>query len=177
LQKRDSILALYDDDAVEKVFATHKDPTTKTLKPEKLPDALKDLCVTGQDLSSKEPFTLDDFKRIARQPNEAEQWFQMIPFASLLSSTVGKTTLDEIEKLGTGEVDLGLQAFLRRLQVMVKERLEKLKDQLAKLGKVEVSDGGSKFGGVLEGGKVDDFHHGLSNRLGKYLNFSVFWRS
>ena len=26
----------------------------------------------------------------------------------------------------------------------------------------------TKFGGVLEGGSVDDFHHGLSDRLGEY---------
>jgi len=165
LKKRDRILALYDDDEVAKVFDAHKDAEAGTLKPEHLPAALKELQVTCQDL--KEPLTLDDFKRIARQPNEAEQWFQMIPFSGLLSRSVGKTTLDQIEKLETHEMDRGLQAFFERLQAIVKQRMVKLKSHREKLDKVP--DGESKFGGLLEGGDVDDFHRGLADRLGKNI--------
>ena len=49
----------------------------------------------------------------------------------------------------------------------MERRLVKLKDQKAKLDDLKVTDGGSKFCGVLEGGNVDDFHSGLSDRLGK----------
>jgi len=109
---------------------------------------------------------LDEFKRVARQPSEAEQWLQMIPFASLLSRCLGTTALDELENFQEGQWIPGLRVFFQGVQALLQQRLRKLKDQNKKLRLVQ-GDDETKFGGVLEGGSVDDFHHGLSDRLGK----------
>jgi len=161
------MLALYDDEEVAKVFDAHKDAEAGTLKPEHLPAALKELQVTCQDPSSTDPLTLDDFKRIARQPNEAEQWFQMVPLAGMMARAFGKKDLNGLEELSRDQMTSGLQVFYRGVEATMERRLVKLKDQKAKLDDLKVTDGGSKFGGVLEGGNVDDFHSGLSDRLGK----------
>ena len=157
------MLALYDDEEVAKVFDAHKDAEAGTLKPEHLPAALKELQVTCQDPSSTDPLTLDDFKRIARQPNEAEQWFQMVPLAGMMARAFGKKELSGLEELSKDQMTSGLQVFYQGIKAIMERRLVKLKGQKAKLA----TDGGSKFGGVLEGGNVDDFHSGLSDQLGK----------
>jgi len=125
------MLALYDDDEVAKVFDAHKDPTTKTFKPEHLPTALKELQVTCQDLSSNDPLTLDDFKRIARQPNEAEQWFQMVPLAGMMARAFGKKDLNGLKQLPKDQMTSGLQVFYRGVEAIMDRRLAGLKDQTA----------------------------------------------
>jgi len=172
LNKLTTFLKVWDDVEIEKIFdkykdATDSDPKSASLSAEKLQAALQELCIQGSPAGSTEWVDLDEFKRIARQPNEAEQWFQMIPFASLLSRSLGKATLEGLENLQQDQLILGLQVFSRGVQVLLEQRLEKLKDQKKKLQFVQ-GDHETKFGGVLEGGSVDDFHHGLSDRLGAY---------
>ena len=171
LNKLTTFLKVWDDVEIEKIFDKYKEPTdsdpkSASLSAEKLQAALQELCIQGSPAGSTEWVDLDEFKRIARQPNEAEQWFQMIPFASLLAFSLSIKTLDKLEGLQQGYIILGLQAFSQGVQAVLERRLKKLKDQKAKLE--VVPDGESKFGGFLEGGNVDDFYHGLSDRLGKY---------
>jgi hypothetical protein len=112
---------------------------------------------------------LDEFKRIARQLNNAEQWLQMIPFASLLSRSLGKTTLEDLKNLQMGELAQGLKVFYEGVQVMLERRLENLKKLMNKEKELHNLHGNdqTKFCGVLEGGSVDNFHNGLSDRLGE----------
>jgi len=160
----DRILKLYDDDAVCEVFKKYKDSGKDTLNPENLPEALLDLDVAHHVPTTHDPLTLDDFKRIARQPSEAEQWIQMVPLAGLMARAFGKKDLDGLEALQPGDMSSGLLAFSEGVRKTIEGRLQKLKHQKAKLR--DLPSGESKFGGLLEGGSVDDFHHGLSDRLG-----------
>jgi len=174
-----AFLKVWDDVEIEKIFDKYKeqpgpDQKSASLPAGKLRAALGELGAP-QETPNSAPVDLDEFKRIARQPNEAEQWFQMIPFASLLSRSLGTTTLDGLKNLQMGELTLGLQVFYEGVQVMLERRLEKLKklmNQEKELHAVH-GDDQTKFGGVLGGGTVKDFHHGLSDRLGACLMLSM----
>jgi hypothetical protein len=181
-----AFLKVWDDVEIEKVFDKHKeqaglDQKSAFLSGAKLQAALQELGI--HPAGSTERVDPDEFKRMARQPNEAEQWFQMIPFASLLSRSLSKTTLGDLENLQTGEIALGLQVFSQGVQVILEQRLNKLKKLMNEEKKFQNlhGDNVSKFGGVLEGGSVEDFHHGLSDRLGNrgcsrwYLAVFLAW--
>ena len=148
------------------MFKKHKDAEKDAMHPKSLLKALLDLDVDHQGPCAQDQLTLDDFKRIARQPSEAEQWIQMVPLAGLMARALGKRDLDGLENLQPGEMSSGLLAFSEGVKTTIEERLQKLKDQRAKLR--DIPGGESKFGGLLEGGSVDDFHHGLSDRLGEF---------
>ena len=90
----------------------------------------------------------------------------MMPLAGLLARSLGETHLKGLGSLGEEHVSAGLQVFSQSVESMVRERLRRLKDQLAKLRAVS---GNSKFGGQLEGGSVDDFHRGIADRLGEHM--------
>ena len=165
-----AFLKVWDDEEIETVFRKYTEQAgSDLLSAEKLQAALLELDARPTPPASTESVELDEFKRIARQPNKAEQWFQMIPFASLLSRSLGTITLDDLKNLQAGELVLGLKLFYEGVQVMLQQRLEKLRklmDQEKELQNLHGNDQ-TKFGGVLEGGSVDDFHHGLSDRLGE----------
>jgi hypothetical protein len=165
---------VWDDAEIEKIFDKYKeqpgpDQKSALLPAGKLRAALEELGAP-QETPNSAPVDLDEFKRIARQPNEAEQWFQMIPFASLLSRSLGKATLDELENLQQGQMISRLQVFSQGVKAILEARLEKLKNQRRKFRVLPHGDG--KFGGQLDGGDVDDFHRGLSDRLGNYQTLS-----
>ena len=129
-----------------------------------LQSALRELGV--QDSPSTEPVDLDEFKRIARRPSDAEQWLQMMPLASLLARCLGRMDLDGLETLQPGELNIGIRVFSQGIKTMLESRLNTLKDQRAKFRCLPSDD--SKFGGKLEGGNVKDFHNGLADRLGEF---------
>ena len=144
------------------VFNRLKD-SSGLLPPARLPAALRELG-SHEDHPQGDPLTLDDFKRVARQPSEAEQWIQMIPLAALLARAFRKTDLDGLENLQPAEVTAGFEVFSHAVAGMVENRLRKLKDQKEKLRDLPSDD--TKFGGKLEGGDVEDFHRGIADRLG-----------
>lgn len=123
-------------------------------------------------------FDFDDFKLIARQPNEAEQWIQMIPLAGLLARCLRKEDMEGLEMLNDEEIDYGMGLFYRCATKLVKERLHLMKSVREKMTSLTTSN--SKFGTAgfkLQGGSVDDFHKGLAERMGVPLIFllSVLW--
>lgn len=156
-----SLLKAYDDEEVARAFDRCKE--AGVLVPAKLEEALRELGVSPVQ-HAEGVMTLDDFKRVARQPSEAEQWIQMIPLAGLLARAFRKRDLDGLENLQPDEVASGFEAFSSAATTMVETRLRKLKDQKQKLRDLPSDD--SKFGGQLEGGNVEDFHRGLADRLG-----------
>ena len=174
-----AFLKVWDDAELETMFRKYAGQTGSdpSLSAEKLQAALRELGVQ-ESPASAERVELDEFKRIARQPNSAEQWFKMIPFASLLSRSLGKTTLDDLKDLQWDELARGLKLFNEGVQVMLKQRLEKLRKLMNEETKFQNlrRDDQTKFGGVLEGGNVDDFHKGLSDRLGKEFLAWRVWR-
>jgi hypothetical protein len=117
-----------------------------------------------------ENHVVSDQNEKGTEANEAEQFFQMIPLAGLLARSLRKSDLAGLEGLTDEEVLTGLQAFNESVRRVVGERLRKLKGQLANLRAVDQASGNSKFGGQLEGGTVDDFHHGLADRLGEQVD-------
>jgi len=168
-----ALLKLWNDSEVEKVFQKHaeKGQTSASLPGHKLRDALRELGVAHGEQGGQPAeagYSLDDFKRIARQPSETELWMQMMPMASMLARSFRKMTLKELEAISKDEVSAGFQAFAACVKAMFEQRLEKLMNQTKKLQNLPSSnDNDSKFGGVLEGGDVGDFHRGLADRLGE----------
>ena len=160
-----TIMMLYDDEEVRNIFGRSAGPD-RLLSTENLEKALAGLGVSVESGAGGD-LDLEDFKRVARSPSEAEQFFQMIPLAGLLARSLRKSDLAGLEGLTDEEVLTGLQAFNESVRRVVGERLRKLKGQLANLRAVD--HGNSKFGGQLEGGTVDDFHHVLADRLGEFL--------
>ena len=150
------------------VFNRLKD-SSGLLPPASLPAALRELGSREDPQQPVDFMTLDDLKRVARQPSEAEQWIQMIPLAGLLARAFAKTDLDGLENLQPGEVTAGFEVFSHAVAGMVENRLLKLKDQKEKLRDLPSDE--TKFGGKLEGGDVEDFHRGIADRLGAPLLF------
>ena len=158
------VMMLYDDEEVSEIFGRSAGPDG-LISAENLKNALAGL---GVSVESGGDLGLEEFKRVARSPSEAEQFFQMMPLAGLLARSLRKSDLVGLEGLTDDEVRTGLQAFNESVRRVVGERLRKLKGQLANLRAVD--HGNSKFGGQLEGGTVDDFHHGIADRLGEFLD-------
>jgi len=161
-----SLLKAYDDEEVARAFDRCKE--AGVLVPAKLEEALRELGVSPVQ-HAEGVMTLDDFKRVARQPSEAEQWIQMIPLAGLLARAFRKRDLDGLENLQPDEVTAGFEVFTHAVAGMVENRLRKLKDQKEKLRDLPSDE--TKFGGKLEGGDVEDFHRGIADRLGAPLLF------
>jgi len=158
-----SFLRLCDDEEIQRVFDKYSGHGS--LSAQRLKAALEDLGASANMPLETLEVSLDDFKRIARQPSEAELWIQMmLPMAGLLAHCLGQRDLDGLQHLGKGEIQAGLQLFYQGVEAMAGKGLGKLKEQKEKLQAV---NGNSKFGDVLEGGTVEDFHRGLADRLGK----------
>jgi len=91
----------------------------------------------------------------------------MMPFANLFARSFGEKNLEELKNISKDEVSAGCQLFLNCVKAMFEQRRGKLRNQTSKLQ--ALPEGDSKFGGVLEGGNVDDFHRGIAERLGESL--------
>jgi len=169
-----ALLKLWDDSEVEMVFEKHaeKGQTSALLAGHKLRDALRELGVVRGAQGGQRWYSLDDFKQIARQPSETELWMQMIPMASLLACSFGKMTLEELKDISKDGVSAGFLAFSECVKAMFEQRLMKLKN----LKEKALPSDDSKFGGVLAGGTVDDFHSGLADRLGGLYKHILSYR-
>ena len=141
------------------------------MNPERLKAALLDLDVPCQEPSLKNLLTLDDFKRIARQPSEAEQWIQMVPLAGLMARCFGAQDIDDVVVLS--ELSKGLDLFRVLVETMINDKLTKLREQYQKMKGMSDDPGNLKFGTgrhKIKGGHADHVYGGLQDRVGKCVS-------
>ena len=133
LNKLTTFLKVWDDVEIEKVFDKYKEPTDsdpKSLSPEKLQAALQELGI--HPAGSTERADLDEFKRMARSPSEAEQWAQNMPLAGLLahslSGRANSAGLKDLALLTEEEIESRVGVFRDCLVRLVKDKIQLLKE-------------------------------------------------
>jgi len=117
------VLRLYEDDELCKVFdesAGH----SGTLPAKHLKKALNDLDVSPE--IDAHPMNLDDFKRLARQPSEAETWIHSMPLAGVLARSFDYPR--EWAKFSEEEVSRRLQVFNLCVGKLVREKIKRWKE-------------------------------------------------
>ena len=129
LHKLTTFLKVWDDVEIEKIFDKYKEPTDsnpKSLSAEKLQAALQELGIrpTGSATSGVD---LDEFKRVARSPSEAEQWAQNMPLAGLLAHSLKSVGLKDLAELTEEQIDCRVGIFHECLVRLVKDKIRLLK--------------------------------------------------
>ena len=193
-----AILGRKDDAFVTRVFNMFKEPGSDGLLiRSKLLAAFRELGVFLQEKELDEIFVffdvdknggldLDEFKNAVRHPSDTEQWTDRLPLSSLLAQAMmtsrnGLDSLQNVSSLTGDELDEILVKFCEECRKLVFDAVCELKTSCEVMEKLESSRslGNCKFGtggaeATLKGGRVDDFHEGLSKRIGEsWINAPV----
>jgi hypothetical protein len=154
-------LSCHDDDKIREVFDRYKTGNLDTLPIARLGNAFQDL----ESQFATQGLNIDEFTRLARLPSESEHWIRLLPLESLLSRCLDKFFLRDLEHLSDDDIQTALHLFQDGVEILLKKNIETLratKDE-------EFLVASKKFGGEMAGGTIQNFHDGLSNRVGTLL--------
>ena len=187
---------LFDRQHVHSTFVKFADKATGRVCLTEFRHALQDLEIQTQAESDEQLFRdadiiqdggldLDAFERVISRPSELEQWCSTLPLAKLLGFCL-EAPLAYAQGSGAAEPsaplrrlcnlsgpDIGRVAdeFHKGLRRLLVEQTTKLKECFTELDRKaeEGSDGaGAKFQTIsMSAGRVDDFHKGLTDRVGE----------
>ena len=166
---------------VEKVFNCRMDPLTFLLRKEDLKPALEDLGIYMNDHISEELFycmdmnndgSLDfpEFSFAVARTSLLEQWVASLPLAQLLADALPvdkeKDLLNSLGEIGPLEIETACQGFCEGLKLLISEHVSNLQKALRAM---EHRNASNVFQIVkMNGGNIDDFHQGLSGRIGRF---------
>ena len=185
-----------EDSLYRNVFDRFKEMPSGTMKTDGLHQALhllgvpvvrkraEDLLV-AMDLDENGVLDYEEFKRAVAQPlTQLEQWASMLPLAGLLASSLpissgqGDQPLRDLSRLSEDQIGAAVEAFrggLTRLLLDAKTKLRQMFEVADKKAFDAAQDLASGVSAVskfktfkMSTGKVADFHHGLSSRVGKF---------
>ena len=175
---------------VQSVFERHADTASGKVSAANFAVALQDISqeYKGGDISKlfeeadidlDGSVDLEEFSRIIVKPTELEKWSKNLPLAKLLAyclESVDAThpsmdPLRIVSSIGPEALETIANGFSDGLKKLLSEEIKQLKDCFVALERkaVEDSDGSSeKFVTFsMSAGKVEDFHKGLTNRVGE----------
>ena len=142
----------------------------------------------SESQSNDSTIGLEEFVTAVQAPRPMEQWTRSLPLAELLADCLPRCDkgdlLEEVSKLSTEELLVAAEAFKEELIEILMRETKRLKD----LHTIDVnaraqescltSEKADKF--VVESvselrwGTIDDFHKGLSSRIGIYRAYNRF---
>jgi hypothetical protein len=182
---------------LREIFDSYKDPKTKMLHSARLHGALLATRISESDdleydaTLVQEQIDFEEFRRILQSRSVLDQWAKSVPLWQLLSDSIPRKTrtfdflrsskpdrLKMISNLAAEDIEEISEAFLVGFKVLVTQHCRTLQESLrsmkAKSSKVSASKKPSeKFGFVMECGSIQDFHNGLSARLGTFFSPTV----
>ena len=184
----------WEDKHIQSVFKQHVDGVKGLLQLAGLQGALAALGVHLQaeeaealmvqmDIVGRGGLDVEGFERAARSPSKAEQWAGTLPLAGLLASALcfageseGGDPLRQASRFSAARITAATRAFgvgvgrtLGECQVQLRRSFEEM-DRRAKEGS---SGASSKFAtSKMSCGLVDDFHSGLTGRIGEVAHWS-----
>jgi hypothetical protein len=184
------------DSLFKEVFERFKEESSGTIRTDVLQQALFEFGVPvpkktaeelmlAMDLDENGGLDYEEFKRAVAQPlTQLEQWASMLPLAGLLASSLpissgqGDQPLRDLSRLSEDQIGAAVEAFrggLTRLLLDAKTKLRQMFEVADKKAFDAAQDLASGVSAVskfktfkMSTGKVADFHHGLSSRVGKF---------
>ena len=175
---------------VEKIFLQFANKDTQRVMEDSYIPALQALGINyGKeqlfaevDLDNDVGLELDEFNRVIRQPSVLESWCSTLPLAKLLASCImsvrssnaesSDPVRDQVSTLSSEVLHNVADEFRRGIGRFLKEKVIELQRCYEELDKkaAESSDGSnSKFTFDFSAGSADDFHAGLTDRVGDLL--------
>jgi hypothetical protein len=122
---------------------------------------------------------LSEFKQAVKTPSALEEWAQSLPLAQLLVDAipkkVGRDHLRVTSGLTTEDVDEVCDGFSAGLRRILNESVGQLKAAFESMDRARENPAGGKFRvdlppNKLRCGSIEDFHKGLSSRIGDMHN-------
>jgi hypothetical protein len=126
----------------------------------------------SMDINDDGVIDLDEFKRALRIPTQIEQLFSTLPFHRLFANAVPKTSgkdpLRSFAQLKVAQVKELVHAVMPYLEKAIFDEVTKLRECFDAMDKSEANLKASKFEVPIEmsTGRIEDFHCGLSKRIG-----------
>jgi hypothetical protein len=180
---------------LEEIFKKHKDPSTNTIRREQFDLILESLGVVpenehvpgdGGNYGAMDYGAIDfqEFKRAASVSSELEQLIRTLPLAEIVADALpkekGRDPVRSFSEITSGQIHDICKASLPHLEKLLIDCARKLKASFDRMDEItaEAPMGLNKFELVpMSVGKIDDFHKGLSSRVGMYLYTWILLRS
>lgn len=188
-----------DDQWIEKIFnqySTMTSPTTseKLIPKESLACALNELSIFMDDSNASHLFTemdvnndgglsSDEFKRTVHVAYERvlgpyELWARSLPLAQILADALPSPTgvlhkdrhLRFVSNFQGSEIEEVVRAFATGLKRMLQESCSVLKQAYEEMDRNKGAGAGDKFEVFTAScGRIQDFHKGMTQRVGKFI--------
>ncbi len=143
------------------------------------------------DINEDESIDFEEFKQVLQTPSQVEEWTKSLPLHHMLADALPRSdkktqesNIDDLKELTSLQLpDLSdvITAFSEGLRVLLEKGLQDLKhgieaalDSTKKDTKKERSTIGKFSVFTMNAGLIDDFHAGLSGRIGVQAHYFVF---
>lgn len=187
LEKVDAGFRKRNDEELNKVFQRYWEDEAPVISKAKLKDALEELDIflreedvdeylETMDTSGDGVLDFEEFKRAVHYPGPIEQWAKTMSLAQLLTDSIpveeGIDALRAVSQMSITDIDRICAVFVYGLKRMIKEHIQNLKEsfETRDARDAQADQQASKFEIFsLSCGKIDDFHKGISGRIGEFL--------
>ena len=176
-----------DDSELKEIFKKHKDPSTNTVRKEQFDFILESLGVVLENelapvdesnygATDHGAIDFQEFKRAASVSSELERLIRTLPLAEMVADALPKEKERDPNRLFSEITSKQIQdictALLPHLTKLLIDCATKLKASFDRMDEVQAEAPMvlNKFELIpMSVGKIDDFHEGLSSRVGTYL--------
>jgi hypothetical protein len=191
-EKVDAGFRKRNDGYLRKVFERHWEDEAAVISRGKLKNALEevdiffakeeevDTFLETMDISGDGVLDFEEFKRAVRFPGPIEQWAKTMDLAQLLTDSIpvkeGIDALRALSQMSNTDIDDTCAAFIRGLKRMLAENVLNLRNsfETQDTRDAQADQHASKFEIFsLSCGRINDFHKGISGRIGEDLKCDV----
>ena len=141
----------------------------------------RELLFNEADLDEDGGLDLKEFTRVVNEPSNLEQWTKTLPLAKLLAYCLpfeiravnsAADSLRVVSRLRKVDINKAAQLFGEGVARILEDRVKQLKacyDEMDRKAVEESNETNKKFQTfAMSAGKVEDFHKGLTERVGKW---------
>jgi Ca2+-binding EF-hand superfamily protein len=171
--------------SVRDTFESHKDRTKQVILASSLGQALSDLGVHAEpteitellkswDLNNDGGLDFQEFSALVNMPSPIEEWVGGLSLNRLVADALPrgscpiKDQLRHLSRTTPEQVKVSCEIIKEELLRVLQEKLDDLKKSFEKLDSQPEGESNSKFQIFkMNVGTVNDFHKGLSSRIGK----------
>jgi Ca2+-binding EF-hand superfamily protein len=150
---------------------------------EKISDEEAEKDFIDMDVENNKALDIDEFRRALQKPFPIEQAVSALPLSRVIASALPglpdmkiEEHLEAFSKLRDDEVSAMASAVSYELEKLLLDMVRDLRKgyEVRNSGTETGSDAGAKFSAVLSGGKVEDFHAGLAQRVGELRSLLMY---
>jgi hypothetical protein len=177
---------------VQDTFDSHKDKAKQVILASSLGRALSDLGVHAESTQIEEllksrglnddvGIDFQEFSSLVNMLSPTEEWVGGLPLNQLVSDALPRAScpvkdqLRYLSRITPQQLEISCEIIKESLFEMLQQNLDALKDSFAKLDSQPTAESNSKFQIFkMSVGTIDDFHEGLSSRVGNIIPHSRF---